>query len=186
MGNMHDQGMEKIIETFSSLSIKEKSDKFDPEEKFYTYKGTILNIKIRQNSPTKIYFKAVPSRCFWWPHDEEIPEFAQIGSMVKVIYQEIVVKTYAHFWIEKFEEVENPATNRRKYSFGEKSPKIKCNKCEQSCLLSNFTRCDGIIEKGFFGSYCNICQSSSDGKNIGQRCVRESTTCDNCGYIRTI
>lgn len=186
MGNVPDQGMEKIIDALFSLTIKEKSDNFNPEEKFYTYKGTILNIKIRQNNPKKIYFKALPSRCFWWPHDENLPEFVQIGSMIKVTYQEIVVKTYTHLWIEKFDQVEVSTTHRRKCSSGEKSPKIKCDKCEYDCLLTNFKRCDGIIEKGYFGSYCSVCRSSSNEKNIGERCVKESTLCGNCGNLRNI
>jgi hypothetical protein len=156
----------------------------------YEYDGTISKILKKSNKATKVYFKGLPSRCFWWDDAEEFPYFGSPGKRVNIIYQEIKVKTYSHFWIREFKSInENGSsgvTKRKKLSQPLESPKIKCDKCEEPCSLVDFEQCNGIISKSLWNINCNLCNSQSDDRYIGKQCLRETMICKFCGTPREI
>ena len=203
MGNVPVNEMENItlsgiIEKISSLTLGEEEVKFlEVKDDLYSYKGTISKLDMSTTfKPTRISFRSLPNRRFWWPGDKLFPSDIQIGTRVKITYEEHLVKTYSHFWIKniKIANVKDETVHKRKQQSdlqsGEESPSIRCsnNDCGKHLFLKNSIQCNGIIEKGFWQKYphCNKCNSVSEDVNIGNRCIRETIVYDDCEFVRKI
>jgi hypothetical protein len=147
-----------FISSFSKLFFPEAYEPIMEIKDCYEYDGTVLKvIKIPNKDTTsrlrtrRIYFVGYPKKCFWWCEKEEFPDFIVNGFRIHILFREIKVHSYSHFWIDKFkrvpgrEEAKN-GKNRKYYSSGVfcQSPKIKCDNCDAFCFLVDFELCKGI------------------------------------------
>lgn len=163
------------------------------EEYGYEYNGTISEIKIVENYPTMIYFKSCPYQEFWWSYDKDLPEYIQVGRRVSIIYEEIIIKTYSHFWIEKFITADDLTEETRKRKnlsdLNEIAPYIRCNMCNELLYLNNFERCDGMITQYYCGIECNKCYAKNpkcDNRLVGKQCRQKSICCKKCHLFKYI
>ena len=176
------------------------------DDELYEYTGTISHLNL-SSTVIKIRFKALPNRdFFWWPNDKKftlktgdtpvLPSQVKVGSQVQIHYKETIIRSYSHFWIERIKIIENEETEtvysrHSKPKPKEQSPSVKCSNCGSSCALANFIKCDGvIIEKRFWLTnaiqHCNRCNSVSEDKYIGNKCIRETMLCNDCNCPRNI
>lgn len=188
--------METITNMLSYLALEEEVKYLEVKDDLYSYEGTISKLDISTIKPTRISFKALPNQCFWWSKKKQLPENIQVGSKIEIQYEEHLVNTYSRFWIKNIkliEEKENTLYKRKNHAdlqSEEQSPSIRCsnNNCGKLLYLTDSKRCDGVIQKKFWGkySYCDKCNSFSEDTNIGNRCIRETILCDDCKSIRNI
>ena len=179
-----------IVNILSVVLGEEKVPLIESTDELYSYTGTISHLNLSSTSkPTKICFKSLPVRSFWWPSDKAFPLNIQVGSYIQIKYTEVIVKSYSHFWIQSIKQVEKEETVYSRHSkLKEESPSVKCLNCGSSCALANFIKCDGVIEKKFWHSFpnCNLCNSVSEDKYIGNNCIRETMLCKDCNCPRNI
>ena len=181
------------VNLLSSVLGEDKVNIVQVVDQLYEYTGTISHINSSLiYKATKIRFIALPNRDFLWPSDKGFPLNIQVGSYVQIKYKEVIIKSYSYFWIERVQIIENTETTYSRHSKPkEQSPSVKCSNCGSSCALANFIKCDGvIIEKRFWLTnaiqHCNRCNSVSEDKYIGNKCIRETMLCNDCNCPRNI
>lgn len=165
----------------------------DIKDDIYSYEGTIANI-MPSGGSLKLCFKSLPNKYFYYSDRNIFPKNIQIGSLVKITYEERIVKSYSYFWVKTIVKIniviDNNTLRNRKEDKIEESPKIKCDDCGNYLLLKDFRRCDSIVQKSLWNkfSYCNKCESININESIKveEPCIREFMICDECDHVRKI